>query len=173
MKQKKSKTILISSLFSFLFLVSFTMQAQVFEQGTKFINAGIGFGNRYTLTNSNAGLPLSASYEVGVTDKIGVGGFFGYSSSSDPNFNLSYSLIMFGARGAYHFEVSNDKLDLYGGLILGYYSWSGDTTISGTSSGLTLGLFGGAHYMFSEKFGGYAELGYTIAYLNLGVTFKL
>jgi hypothetical protein len=39
--------------------------------------------------------------------------------------------------------------------------------------GFAFGAFVGGRYMFSEKVGGFAELGYNISWLSLGATFKL
>jgi hypothetical protein len=41
------------------------------------------------------------------------------------------------------------------------------------SSHIDWSLFLGARYFFTEKIGGFAELGYGFYNLNLGVTFKL
>ena len=44
---------------------------------------------------------------------------------------------------------------------------------STSSSAVTFSLYGGARYMFNEHVGAFAELGYNIAYLSIGVSFKL
>ena len=41
------------------------------------------------------------------------------------------------------------------------------------TSGIHWSLFLGGRYFFTEKIGGFAELGYGFYNLNLGVTFKL
>jgi len=51
-------------------LFSYTAQAQ-YAKGDKLLNLGIGVNSYY-----NGGIPLSASFEVGVTDAISVGAGF-------------------------------------------------------------------------------------------------
>ncbi|MEQ9414505.1 MAG: hypothetical protein RIF39_11770, partial [Cyclobacteriaceae bacterium] len=88
-----------------------------------------------------------------------------------------------GARGSYHFSellnLNNEKIDLYGGLTLGYrnFSWSD----SGFGSGLGnsygsrafLGIYAAGRYYFSEKVGAFLEVG-AVGSTNakLGVAFK-
>ena len=93
-----------------------------------------------------------------------------------------YTFIDIGVRGSYHFselfEITNDKVDIYGGAFLGFLvsSYSGDA-YSGYNDpyggGLRLGIHAGARYFFSEKVAGFGELGYGFAPLSLGLTFKL
>ena len=54
-------------------------------------------------------------------------------------------------------------------------SWSGPEVIGSSVAGskVDLGAYLGARYFFTEQIGAFAELGYTIAFLNLGVTFTL
>ena len=44
--------------------------------------------------------------------------------------------------------------------------------VSSYNSGINWSLFLGARYFFTENVGAFAELGYGISNLNLGVTFK-
>jgi hypothetical protein len=179
----KKINVLLFALFSSLAIAT---QAQTFNKGDKVLNVGIGLGSVYGYAGYGSSLPpLSASFEVGITDKVGigrvgVGGIFAYSKYGDSNFSVSNIII--GARGLYHFDFDVEKLDVYGGVMLGYniVSTSPDySTISGGfgfvnpyGSYVTGGVFAGARYMFSEKIGGFGELGYSIAWLNLGLTVK-
>jgi hypothetical protein len=187
MKSLKNKLSLTSVFAIALFLsVNISSQAQVFNKGDKALNIGIGLGSVYGLSGFNSSVPpLSASFEVGVSDKVGigrfgVGGIFGYSSfkynSGFSTSNFSSSHILIGGRGLYHFDLDVEKLDLYGGIMIGYnivsYSDSFGTSGLFSGSGVVGGIFGGARYMFSEKFGAFGELGYSIAWLNIGITAK-
>ncbi len=179
----KKINVLLFALFSSLAIAT---QAQTFNKGDKVLNIGIGLGSVYGLSGFGSSVPpLSASFEVGITDKVGigrfgVGGIFGYSSykynSGFTTSNFTSSHILIGARGLYHFDLDVEKLDLYGGIMLGYnivsYSDSFGTSNLFTGSGVVGGIFGGARYMFSEKIGAFGELGYSIAWLNLGLTVK-
>ena len=165
--------------------ISIANAQEVFHKGTTAINAGIGLGSYY---NSLSIPPLSISLDYGVADNlingnngsISVGGFVGYAASSFSGWTadkVTVSYAALGARGAFHYQFA-PKLDTYAGLMLGYNiassSWSGVeyNTHASASSGVALGGYFGARYFFTENIGAFAELGYSIAYLNLGATFK-
>lgn len=151
------------------------VNAQSFEEGTKVVQLGAGFGG-------NLGTPFGVGFEYGVSDKIGVGAYVGYSSYDLIGFK--YTSILVGAKGNYHF-FTDDKFDAYGGLMLGYNSVKVE---SGTGIGTGLGIFNfapaveasavffggqlGARYYFTDSIGAFAELGYGLAYLNAGIAFK-
>ena len=68
------------------------------------------------------------------------------------------------------------KLDTYAGLMLSYDIVSSNYDAFSNyikTSHIDWSLFLGARYFFTEKIGGFAELGYGFYNLNLGVTFKL
>ena len=185
-------------------LIATIMNAQVFEQGSNHVNVGYGFGLGYgrllNAYSANQGYKFSGfgpaflSYERGITDNIGVGASISYSSygakwikdytvqSYDYSYRWTTLAIM--ARGAYHFNVSNDKFDPYAGVGLGFmkfgYKWTTeDPTFNEANNNVSLGtpfgyqIFAGARYMFSDKIGGYAEVGYGLSVANFGLTFKL
>ena len=163
------------------FLVSTAANAQSVK-GTNYVNAGIGLGT-YGFSGTG-GLPITASFEHGFTDKISAGVFFGAIQRKYAD-DWKYKYTVIGVRGSYHFNeilnVSNEKLDVYGGASLsrrGYtlkYEWNdGDHTQTekATASDVVFGIHAAARYMFSNNIGGYAEVGYGISPLQLGVTFK-
>lgn len=169
-------------------LAGFSQNA--FVKDSKVINVGIGIGN--TLYGSGfSGLipPISASFEYGVKDNlfndkssIGVGGYFGYSGAKMDysTWGYRYSSFIIGARGAFHYQFV-DKLDTYAGLMLGYNistvteygSVPGFATGASSVGGFTWSTYIGARYYFTNKIAAMAEIGYGIAYLNLGVAFKI
>jgi hypothetical protein len=180
------KKILFSA---FLLMTSLTcLHAQQVTKGTKLLNLGIGLGSAYAYSGSTLTLPpVHASLEVGVADKISVGGLVGYTASKwdqiilNQKYSWSFSYLIVGARGSYHF-LNNDKADIYAGLMLGYNIASSkyESTVANSLNvikpavgGFALGAHVGGRYMFSEKVGGFAELGYNISWLSLGATFKL
>lgn len=170
--------------------------AQSFEQGDHAINVGIGFGNSGGFgTDYNSIIPsIHGSYEYGVvevpmgaelTGVVGVGGYLGWSTYkySYRNWNdisYVYNTIIVGARGNYHF-IFHDKLDTYAGLWIGYWlvngNWKGDGQIppnwEAKSSRFTGGAYVGARWFFHPGFAAFAELGYLISVLNVGVTIKI
>jgi hypothetical protein len=162
--------------------------AQVFDKGAKFAHVGIGVGSPYAYSGSSVSIPpVHASLEVGITEKIGIGGLIGYTASTwDQNYfgdaySWKFTYLIIGARGAYHF-IDNEKADVYGGLMLGYNVASAKFESADPDleaevgepevGGVAFGGYVGARYMFKENIGGFAELGYNISYLSIGATFK-
>ena len=143
-------------------------KAQAYQKGDKLLNAGIGLG-----TYGLGGLGFGGSLEFGISDDISVGPIVGYSGTSD--FGTTFSVFTIGGRGSYHFNkllgMTDDKLDLYGGLGLGYHSISyGGSSIYG--SGITfLGHLGGRYYL-SKNLGIFAELGSGFGTLTAGLALK-
>lgn len=156
-----------------------------FAKGQIDVNAGFGLMRTFYSGLSTSIPPISVSAEYGITDEISVGGFLGYASAKDrifldDNDYAKYSFVIIGARGSYHLTIW-DKMDTYAGLMLGYNVASAKINsdldyldnYSVAASGFALSAYIGGRYNFNEKLGAYAELGYGIAVLNLGVTFKL
>ena len=111
---------------------------------------------------------------------IGVGGYMGYTSAKWEYYDwgYKYSDIIIGVRGAFHYQLV-DKMDTYTGLLIGYdivsakeFGTSSGYDYSSSASGLTWSYFLGARYYFTDNIGAMAEVGFGIAYLNLGVTLK-
>ena len=163
--------------------VSLANAQEIFQTGTKVVNVGVGLGG--TLAGTTIP-PLSVSFDYGVKDNlingengsISAGGYIGYTASSIDfgvsKLRTSYAIL--GARGAFHYQFI-PKLDTYAGIMLGYNisssSWSG-AAVDGVKSygGFAYSTYAGARYFFKENIGAFAEAGYGIAYLNLGVTCK-
>lgn len=166
-------------------------QAQnTFNYGDKVVNLGIGLGSRIYSGSAYSKITpaISGSFEVGIKDdlfdeysSLGVGGYMGYTSAEytyGPGYGWKYTDFVIGARGLVHYQLIDD-LDSYAGAMLGYDIVSSKTFGNGTfagsasSSGLDVALFIGGRYYFTEKIAGLLELGYGIAYLNIGVAIKL
>jgi hypothetical protein len=162
-------------------LVVTSAQAQTAGRN-KYLNAGIGLG-AYTA----GGIPIGASFEVDVKDNISVGGFFDYARYGYRygGYRWNYNFLYFGARGSYHLgqllrdlDMSGSKWDPYAGVSLGirtasYSDNTGtDTFTSPYSGGAFLGIHAGSRYMFSDKAGAFAEVGYGVSALRLGFTAK-
>jgi len=159
-------------------------------------NSIIGTGN------TNVIPPLSTSIDFGITNDISIGGYLGFTGASysysawencgkGNGFGQYYtdtykwSYFILGVRGAYHFGrfIKIDKLDVYTGLMIGndfaQSSYSTTSTcpdhavyVSPTYGGIVFSAYGGARYRFTDHFGVFAELGYAVAYLNMGVNLK-
>jgi len=185
----------------FLFLSTQQLNAQAFEQENNFIQAGyglgLGYGRLLNAYNAYEGYkfsgfgPVFASYERGITDRFGVGVALSYSSyggkwvdGSNYNYSYRWTTLSIMARGAYHFEMRNDKFDPYLGAGIGFLKYGSKWTYNApsfneanynVSLGTPLGyqIFAGARYMFSDNVGGYVEVGYGLSVANFGLTFKL
>jgi hypothetical protein len=116
---------------------------------------------------------------------LGLGAYFGisgYKSNYDligVDYGYKYTSIIFGARGTYHFTDLVDKLDLYGGVMIGpeivinkYYGDDAYNDINPNGSGVAYDVFAGARYYLTDNFAGMAEMGYGIAWFKLGISLK-
>lgn len=180
----------------FFALLAGAASAQPFERGTNMVNLGIGLGSN--LGGLGSGRPaISASYERGVWDiggpgVISLGGYVGNTGykydgifSGSYGYTQKWNYTIVGVRGAYHYNGFTDvpQLDLYGGVMLSYnvvsYSYKDNSggSIPGTApnaygSGTGFSGFIGGRWMFADKFGAFAELGYGISTLNIGLSIK-
>ncbi|GHT09523.1 hypothetical protein FACS189426_08220 [Bacteroidia bacterium] len=155
--------------------------AQVFSKGDKVVNLGVGIIPYVNYSGySNKVLPISGSFEYGLFDNlfdehsaIGVGGYIAYTSWESKGQNdWTVSDFILGARGAFHYQFV-DKLDTYAGVMFGYdvVSYSeAHQDIAG--SGVASSFFTGARYYFTDNLAAFGELGYGVAALQLGVSFK-
>lgn len=160
--------------FALVFSATFASGQARYEKGDKLLNLGLGLGYYY----GNGGVPLIASFEFAASDVITVGPYLSYTSRGYVGYRWTF--IDFGVRASYHFselfEINNEQVDVYGGANLGYAvaSISNSSYDNSLYPGrVQLGLHAGARYFFSEKVAGYGELGFGLAPLSLGVTFKL
>ena len=153
-------------------------QNGAFSNGDKLLNIGIGVNSHYS-----GGIPLGASLEFGITDDISVGAnvdYLSYKYASD----FKFTAVYFGARANYHFNeilnINNNNVDLYGGLTLGYrsFTWK-DSNFENTlgksyGSQIYLGAQIGGKYYFSDNVGAFLELGELgSSNARIGVAFKL
>ena len=163
--------------FSILLVLGLLAGTQSFAQlaidkGTKFINLGIGLGGGYY---SGGGIGFVGAADFGVYKNITVGATAGYHSYGNAYLTYNYHSFDIGARGSYHFNellsLPNDKIDLYAGLGLSYYSLSYGGYLDNYSR-IEVPFHLGGRYFFSDNVGAFAELGSSINTLKLGVTFK-
>lgn len=190
---KKIFKIIVVGLALALFIPTTSVKAQPFDQGDIVISAGIGLGATwYTGTYYKTTVPpiwLTGDYclmeDLG-PGNLGVGAYLGYSAYKSTwhylteTYGWKYTTFIIGVRGTYHFVDLVNNLDLYGGILLGgrilsskyYGSDLYSSYHSATGSGVAYSFFAGARYLFTPNIGVMAELGYGIAYLSLGVSFR-
>ncbi|MES2651920.1 MAG: hypothetical protein V4663_09270 [Bacteroidota bacterium] len=190
MKTKITKSV---SILTLLLIASLYGKAQSFTKDTKIISAGIGLGSSLWGTGGKGRPAISANFEKGAWELgdagvVSLGGYIGntgYKSTYKFGSYISedkWSYTVIGARSAFHYSgLNNDVWDIYGGLMLSYniasYSFkdndsSYDYDAGGAASGLGFTGYVGGRYNFSEKLGAYAELGYGVSVLALGVSIK-
>lgn len=132
---------------------------------------------------------IGANYEYSVElenfGNVGIGGVFRYWSYSENYFEgeWSYTDILVGIQGNYHFKVNNNKLDPWAGLTLAYdggsVEWQGPygyNYATPTYGGFFLGAQGGLRYWISPTVALVSRIGFgTLSYgaLEVGADFKL
>jgi len=191
---KKVNLILTAAILLFA-MVATNIQAQdaTFGKGVKVVNLGLGLGS--TLGGYGYATeipPISVSLDWGIIDELfnvenlslGVGGYLGYSSNkwtwSGADYGWRYTYVIPGVRGTVHYQLPVEKLDTYAGLMLGYNivthkefgTWAGANTYSASASTAEFSAYAGARYYFTNSIAAFAELGYGIAYLNIGLSLK-
>ncbi len=146
--------------------MAFTAYAQNFSKGDNIIGGTIGFGGYYTGLGFYSDVKkvpsLTLYYENCVKDELfndksslGIGGVLGYTSAKVTDWWKSSHTII-GVRGIVHYAFA-DKLDTYGGIMLGYdiYSWKWIGDLEGTKAaggGFDFSAFLGARYYFTDAF---------------------
>lgn len=168
-----------------LFFTVGTINAQ-FEAGKSHAGPSLGFGF------AGYGLTFGADYEYGMNlkdigvdapGKLGVGGIFRYYNWTEGSFGYEWSFtdIIIGAQGNYHFKVGDGKVDPWVGLVLGFdvatSSWDGPSGFgdnSDSSGGIFFNGNAGVRYWFSPNMAARASLGFggIVSSLILGVDFK-
>lgn len=178
----------IPVLFIALFAISFCAKAQdnAYQMGQSTIHLSVGVAPTFGLSTSGLGfhsswsLPLSGTYEYGVSDRISVGITAGSASqkfTDDQGDGVKYNYLLIGARGSYHFATS-EKFDPYVGLLVGYNNvkakdiGSGQSGLSAKASGVLPGAYLGANYYFATNIGVHAEVGYGISVVTAGISLR-
>lgn len=176
-----------------------TAHAQPFSKGVSVLSGGIGLGSSLGGFTSSSQTPaLSAQYERAIWDvpgpgMVSMGGYVGFKSFKYSNdyvirtsrftYNQKWSYTIVGVRSAYHYNgLKSDKFDVYSGLMMSYnilsytYEDSNPSGVrfdnTGYGSGLGFSWYAGGRYFFASSLAAFAELGFGVAYLTLGVAFK-
>ncbi|MGE5458730.1 MAG: hypothetical protein ACM3RX_10285 [Methanococcaceae archaeon] len=182
----------MKKLFTIILVLFITMavandlSAQTFSKGTKVAQIGLGFG--FAGVYGDAGIPpITLGFQYGLEEKISVGPVLGFTTSSQEFFGgkWSYSYVVIGARGEYHFLENSEKMDAYGGVTLGYAIVSSSITdenpyynqyysnVSASSSYAVYGFHVGGKYYVTPQISLFGELGYGIGYITVGAAYRL
>ncbi|UFH51907.1 hypothetical protein [Spirosoma sp. KNUC1025] len=142
-----------------------------------YVNAGVGLATYY-----GGGFPIGVSVEVDAKNNFSVGGSIDYYHYNYGYYSGGYNFVYAGARGSYHFNTKNSSFDPYIGATLGFryagykdsygYSYYDGYYSGGYNSGLYVGIHLGSRFMFSPKVGAFAEVGYGVSALKLGLAAK-
>ncbi len=198
MSKKVSNTLKVLTMLIVLFYTTIETLAQPlqFEQQSIGIGIGIPAINDYNYTSRNPS--ITAHYEYGISDKIGIGyiSFGGLISFAGAEYKANiqsfsvtydYNHTLIGPRGVYHFdmvELTNNNnwsnIDVYGGAFLGlkfekikYENPINDRSEKNNNTELATDLFAGIRYGFTDNIGAFAELGFGVNYFNIGVSWRL
>ena len=160
------------------------LQAQdTFTRGDKVINLGIGLGSNLSGAGFKSSVPpLSGSFEYGLIGNLfnnkssfGIGGYVGYAADKWKKTSLGHNYVILGVRGSFHYQFA-DRLDTYLGVMGGYnivrLKGYDDTKISDVNSGFAYSFYLGSRYYLLEKLAAFAEIGYGISFLQLGLAYK-
>ncbi len=172
------------------------LKGQLFKVGNKDLNLMIGMGTPWVLINDYRTIlpPFTASLDYGFRDDIGpgvlsLGGMVALTTYRDirtaitwvDDYGYKSTTGIVALRSTYHYELIR-KLDTYGGMHLGMRAerWveygnfpHGAELRDGFDMHPVVSLFAGAKYYINDKFAAMAEIGYSIAFVNLGVCIKL
>lgn len=163
------KKIYLALCLTMLAVSSMNAQESAFKKNDNLLNLGLGVNSYY-----HGGIPLSISFEHGITDLISAGLVVDYLSDKynyGPTYSYKFTSLYFGARGSLHvnelLKLNTSKFDLYAGATLGYRSFNWKDNYSGTSlddiygSGMFVGVHVGGKYYFTPALGAFTELGAT------------
>jgi len=178
------KKVVLKSLFVVVFFL--LLQSPVSAQYTVEKHyAGPSIGLSFLGSTFQIGGNYEYALNVESFGKIGVGGIFRYWGYSDAYYyggKWSYTNILIGAQGNYHFEIKgNTRLDPYAGLVLAYdggsvsYSGPAGTYATPSHGGLWFGFQGGMRYFVNPNLAITGRVGFgTLSYgaLEFGVDFK-
>ena len=149
-----------------------------FTPQRNYLGPSIGFS--FLGSTPQFGINYEHSMDVENFGRIGIGGVFRYWSYSSGNW--SYTDVLIGVQGNYHFKLENNLFDPWLGLTLAYdsgtVSWDGPSGIpysEPTYGGLFFGINAGGRYWVSPQVGISARFGLgSLSYgaLDLGVDFK-
>jgi hypothetical protein len=176
-----------------LVAISFTFSQIAYQKGDQVASIMIGLGSTLAVANATSSTPpLTLAFDYGYNENISLGGLFAYAGSSYEysyggyGYKFSYSDIIIAGRGLYHYDLlHNEKIDTYGGLLLGYNIASSSSEYTGnwpayygksepvSVGGIIFGAFAGARYYFTPNLAAQAEVGYGLSILSIGVAYKL
>ncbi len=182
MKTIISKTAFLAIILS-LISSSITLADGPVQKGSNVLGFGIGMANRYYFSGFSPGVKVN--FESGLWQAgpgvVTLGGTFGYTFQSYSNrywwgstYNYSWHNFIIAARSAWHHNWGVDKLDTYAGASAGVrfnIANNGGDPADPYSNSVHphFGGFVGAAYYFKPALGVFAEVGYDINFITIGL----
>lgn len=171
-----------------LFMSSFANADGPVVKGTSVLGFGFGMANRY-YGFSGFSPGVKVNYEAGLWQAgpgvVTLGGTFGYTFQSyrygyiwGSNYRYSWHNFILAARSAWHHNWGVDKLDTYAGASAGVrfnvYNDGDDPNNNPDYASVYphFGGFVGAAYYFKPTVGVFAEVGYDINFITIGLNFN-
>lgn len=154
-------------------ITTFSFSQSYLQKGGNQLNLGVGF--------SNWGVPVYFGFDHSISNDITLGLEASYRSYNENYKDNKYKHNIFGFSGNGNYHLNRvlkipKNFDLYGGLNIGFYSWSSPNNYSGThNSGLGLGAQIGGRVNLSQKVGLNLEFGGGNAFSGgkFGLTIKV
>ncbi len=168
--------------------------SDTFANKDNVIGVGFGLGGVYGFSSYDTQSPVfGVQYDRGIVELkmggvIGVGGFLGYKSYVDRyNFNnekykIRSNIVIIGARGTFHYDVFKvENLDTYGGAMIAFHIVNESSNLPNAvdpyydydhASAAYASIYAGAKYYFAPQVAAFAEVGYGVSWLTMGMAFK-
>jgi len=163
-----------------------------FGRGSRTLGLSAGAGVDYDYYGSYTALPtLAITWDKGIIGNvgpgtIGIGGILAYKSATytySDGTQATWANYILGARATYHLTIlkdKNNKFDPYAGIMVGFrYEVYSDPYYNGITDPYAynpvypvFGFFVGAKYNFVRHFGVFAEVGYDISLVRVGINFN-
>lgn len=152
---------------------TFSFSQSYLQKGGNQLNLGVGF--------SNWGVPVYFGFDHSISNDITLGLEASYRSYNEDYKDNHYKHNIFGFSGNGNYHLNRvlkipKNFDLYGGLNIGFYSWSSPNNYNGThNSGLGLGAQIGGRVKLSQNVGLNLEFGGGNAFSGgkFGLTIKV
>lgn len=157
-------SIIIAALFVFVPLTS----------SAQFVNGKIYLGPHIAFSSYGGSVSLGANLELPITSPGSAGpGRIAIAGRGDVSFGyFGGNVILFSLLGNYHYSVAEDKLDLFAGIGLTFFSFSYAGYTGGSSIYPAIAL--GMRYFISQNTALRAQLGLlNYPYFTFGIDFGL
>jgi hypothetical protein len=154
-----------------VFGLASTAEAQSpFAKGDNYIGPSV------SLSTYGSSIAIGGNFEHAIKDHVGIGASAQYYSYGCGIADCNFRVITLAGTVAYHFDVHNEKVDLFAGGAVGTNivscSASGIDCNDAFGHSLVIGGFGGVRYYLKDNLALVARAGYGVGYLTAGVDFK-